>query len=254
MTSNEILNDGYLAAYLTDELSDDENREIETFLRTDQNVQKEYRQLEYLLELLAFRHGIVPGEVVKQRLLDKRLTEPPVQTKKVSLAIAASISVALISLAGTFYFWYQWKTTDLELAELTAHNLELAENFHSVNQEMSTIRQELAVLVSPEFSRIILHGTDNAQLAKAVIYWNPTKEEVYLNSANMAALPQSQQYQLWALIDGKPVDAGVFNAKEGQFQIMKNIAQADAFAVTVEIKGGSDSPTLSTMQVYGATL
>ena len=170
------------------------------------------------------------------------------------LALAASVIIALASMMSAYYFWNEWQDTDYRLAQLTARNIELAESYNTVNQELSEIRQDLAVLVSPEFSRIILNGTDNAANAKAVIYWNPNDEEVYLNSANMASLPQNQQYQLWALIDGVPVDAGVFDAEEGTFQIMKNIAKADAFAVTVEQTGGADSPTLSTMQVYGEAI
>ncbi|MFT6883546.1 MAG: anti-sigma-K factor RskA, partial [Marinoscillum sp.] len=77
--------------------------------------------------------------------------------------------------------------------------------------------------------------------------------EIYLNSANLPELSGNQQYQLWALVDGKPIDAGVFDADGGQFQIMKGVARADAFAVTIEQSGGADSPTLSTMQVYGET-
>jgi anti-sigma-K factor RskA len=68
---------------------------------------------------------------------------------------------------------------------------------------------------------------------------------------NTDYLSAEQQYQLWALVDGVSIDAGVFDASRGTFQIMKAIAEADAFAVTIEQTGGAESPTLSTMQVYG---
>ena len=109
----------------------------------------------------------------------------------------------------------------------------------------------MAILISPEFSRIILNGTDNAPTAKAVVYWNQRLEKVFLHTKFMAALPQDQQYQLWAIIDGQPVDAGTFDGNTDSFVEMKNIAKADAFAVTIEKSGGSATPTLSTMQVIG---
>ncbi|VXD16703.1 anti-sigma factor domain-containing protein [Marinoscillum sp. 108] len=256
MNKQEILTGGYLAAYITGELSADEEQEIETHIASDQQVRREYFDLQKTLELVAFHHSIAPSPVVKKFVMQnesviKNIHSPGESSGGSRYLMAASITVALISALSAFYFWNQWKDTDSRLALLTARNIEMAESYQRVNQELTGIRGDLAVLVSPEFSRIILNGTDNATDAKAVIYWNPTEEEVYLNSANLAQLPQNQQYQLWALIDGVPVDAGVFDASDGTFQIMKNIARADAFAVTIEQSGGSESPTLSTMQVYG---
>jgi anti-sigma-K factor RskA len=61
------------------------------------------------------------------------------------------------------------------------------------------------------------------------------------------------QYQLWALVNGKPVDLGVFdaNGKLEGLQVMKNIGEAQTFAVTLEPKGGSISPTMSQLMVMG---
>lgn len=253
MNKEEALNEGYLAAYITEELEETDMRELEQLIATDREVSHEYLQLQQTIEQLAFEYSITPSDVVKRFVMQnegviKNLHRPDESPGWSRYLVAASVTMALLSAIAAFYFWNQWQETGDRLAELTARNIQMAERY---NQELTDIRQDLAVLVSPEFSRIILSGTDNAQDAKAVIYWNPQQEEVYLNSANLAQLPTDQQYQLWALIDGVPVDAGVFDAESGTFQIMKNIAQADAFAVTVEQLGGAESPTLSTMQVYG---
>lgn len=260
MSREEILNEGYLAAYITEELSTADAAEVEQFIADDEEIRDEYYELQKTVESLAFQYSISTSEAVKRLIMeDSRVmkylsTEMSSSGAGLKLGLAASVLIALASMFSAYYFWSEWQDTDYRLAQLTARNIELAESYNTVNQELSDIRQDLAVLVSPEFSRIILNGTDNAKDAKAVIYWNPTEEEVYINSANMTALAQNQQYQLWALIDGVPVDAGVFDAKEGTFQIMKNIAKADAFAVTIEQTGGAESPTLSTMQVYGEAI
>jgi len=50
-----------------------------------------------------------------------------------------------------------------------------------------------------------------------------------------------------------PVDAGVFDWNSEGLQKMKSISgqAVAAFAVTIEPKGGSESPSLETMQVIG---
>ena len=62
---------------------------------------------------------------------------------------------------------------------------------------------------------------------------------------------QGKQYQLWALVDGKPVDAGMVDANCTTVCKMKNIPKAQAFAITLEKAGGSPSPTMEAMYVFG---
>lgn len=259
MNKDEILNEGYLAAYIVGELPVSEMNEVENFIAQDSEVRKEYLGLQDTVERLAMEYGIKPAEVVKRYIMEtesviSRMHQPGAAKGGFNYMMAASVTFAIVSSAFAFYFWNEWRDTTNRLTAMTIEKIELAEGYQRVNLELEGIKQDLAVLVSPEFSRIILSGTDNAADAQTVIYWNATREEVYLNSANLAMLPDGQQYQLWALIDGVPVDAGVFDAAQGEFQVMKNIAKADAFAVTVEKSGGAESPTLSTMQVFGKTL
>lgn len=68
----------------------------------------------------------------------------------------------------------------------------------------------------------------------------------------MKALAHENQYQPCAIIDGKPVDAGVFDGNIAGLLKMKNVGKgASTFAVTVEPRGGKSSPSLETMQVLG---
>ena len=71
-------------------------------------------------------------------------------------------------------------------------------------------------------------------------------------------LPQAapeKQYQLWAIVDGKPVDAGMVEESadaSGKLLLkMHNIPEAQAFAITLEKKGGSPTPTMEAMFVVG---
>lgn len=258
MDKKEIIEQGHLATYLTGELTDVQRGELEDILSKDFELRNEYQDLESILERLSFEYGISPTPAVKKMLMEHPSVLEEVHFEQNTnsswrYAFAASVSIAIISTISAFYFYTKWIDTDNRLAEATINNIELAENFNQVNQQLDGMRDRLDIMVSPEFSRIILNGTAIATENKTVIYWNKAQEEVYLNSANLPTLTENEQYQLWALVDGKPIDAGVFDADSGQFQIMKHIDRADAFAVTVEQSGGADSPTLSTMQVYGET-
>jgi anti-sigma-K factor RskA len=86
----------------------------------------------------------------------------------------------------------------------------------------------------------------------ATVYWNMDSKTVYLFVNQLPKPVVDKQYQLWAIVDGKPVDAGVFDLEEGvSFVKLKTIPKAEAFAITLEKKGGSLSPTMSAMYVMG---
>ena len=253
MNKAEVISQGYLEAYLTEDLNQADSSEVETLL-SDPDVTKEYLKIQHLLENLSFQYAKEPSPVLKRLILNEVSKDMDSSTRVrnngLKLMMAASIVMVLSSMFLAFHFWNKWRNTDVELSSLMAKNMMMAEQLNRVNDELGTVQNNLAILVSPEFSRIIMNGTENAPDAKAVIYWNSGKEKVFLHASALATLSQNQQYQLWALVDGKPVDAGVFDVTNNTFIQMKDIGKADAFAVTVEKRGGSLAPTLSTLQVY----
>ncbi|MEJ0083604.1 MAG: anti-sigma factor [Puia sp.] len=86
----------------------------------------------------------------------------------------------------------------------------------------------------------------------ATVYWNTQSKDVYLLVNKLPAPVPDKQYQLWAIVDGKPVDAGVFEMAEGiSFVKLKTIPKAEAFAITLEKKGGSTKPDMDAMYVMG---
>jgi anti-sigma-K factor RskA len=97
-----------------------------------------------------------------------------------------------------------------------------------------------------------LKGMEIAPASYATVYWNPQNKQVMLNVESLPMPPADKQYQLWALKDGKPIDAGVFDMGKDPMHPMEiPIENADAFAITLEKKGGSPAPTLTQLYVMG---
>jgi len=255
LNKEEIISSGLLEAYITGDVSDAERQEIENWLREDEDVRKEYEQIQNALEMFAFAHGVQPPGNTRKKIMDRIGAQSKSGSRKRintwRYFAAASIIVALTTSIAAYFYWRSWKNTESELLSLLERNEQLAQQYHRTDQQLTDIKKDLDKIVSPEFDRIVLSGTENAPYASAVLYWNAAERQVLLNAASLSELSHDQQYQLWALVDGQPVDAGVFDAKEGTFQNMKQIDQADAFAITIEPRGGSKAPTLSTMQVFG---
>ena len=167
--------------------------------------------------------------------------------------LAASVAL-LLSLGGNYVLYNRWQHTQSELFAVQNEQARFAATQQASQKLLGTQRNELAVLRDEQFRHVTLAGTPAAPSAKARVLYNPTTRAVYVDVRSLPAPPAGKQYQLWALDNGKPVDAGVLAAAtaagEG-LQQMKDIASAQAFAMTVEDVGGSPTPTLSTMTVVG---
>ena len=268
MNLEEYISSGILEAYVMNELSMEERAEVEKAISEHSEIKAEVEAIELSMENLAFMTAITPPKEVKDKLMSQVDSEQITQQKKtevvsmqsgdgsgsfLKLAAAASIIIALVSIFMAFNYWKKWQSAEGRLSELISQNQQFAENYDQVNQQLEGIQNAVAIMNSSSYRRIVMNGTENSPGALATVYWNKTTEEVYLNIQNLKDLSKEQQYQLWAIIDGKPVDAGVFNTNSDTFLVqMKNTgSDVAAFAVTIEPYGGSESPSLKTMQVVG---
>lgn len=265
MNIHEYISTGILEAYVLGELSDQERRAVEENLARYPELKAELDAVEATHERLMMETAIAPRPAVRAALFDQ-LDERKPAARQISLtpetgtrtiqfwklAAAASVSLAVVSSYLAFRYWDKWQNTQTSLNDLIAQNERMAQDYNKVNLRLDEIEGDLQIINSASFERVVMAGTPNAPEAMAYVYWNAATEEVYLDIRNMRALSKNNQYQLWAIIDGKPVDAGVFDNIAGRLLRMKDIGSgATTFAVTVEPRGGKPSPSLETMQVAG---
>ena len=164
---------------------------------------------------------------------------------------AASVSVALVSSFMAYDFYNRWQQSRTAFEDMARANEVLAQQNQQIHRLIDDIEGSYNVLVNPDFGRVPMNSVIEGQSYAASVYWNKKTEEAYLSISQLKRLSAAQQYQLWAIIDGKPVDMGVFDGTETTLTKMKSIAGAVTFAVTIEPKGGSENPTLDQMQVAG---
>jgi len=169
-------------------------------------------------------------------------------------AIAASVAL-LVSLGANALLYSRWQQTSSELVAAQNSQARFAQTSQVMERRLSSTQEQLHVLRSPqEFKMVALAGTPAHPTARARVMYSLAAHRVYVDVQQLPSLPAGKQYQLWALDKGKPVDAGVLAANTAagdSIQQMKDIASAQAFAMTVEPTGGSAGPTLTTMTVIG---
>lgn len=258
MNVKEYISSGILEAYVIGELSVEERVSVEQNLSLYPELRTALGEIEETQEKLLKQIGITPGDQLKANILNS-ISFNDGETKVVSLqseqqpnywkwAAAASIAIALVASYLAFDYRGRWR----EAQELALLNKAESERMASQYNRVKNMEQELQIVADPGMKKVVMHGTDKAPDAMATVYWGESSEHVFLKVNKMSKLENNYQYQLWAMVNGKPVDAGVFNANDSGMIQMKNIGKgATTFAVTIEPRGGNSSPTLATMQVAG---
>lgn len=165
------------------------------------------------------------------------------------LAVAAAVLLAL------FAGWSAMQMTDFKSA-----NNEAVAKVESMEADMAAMKAQAeynqavaALFRSPTYKHVHLAGLDKSPQSAVSAFWNTQTNEVLLDVQKLPAAPQGKQYQLWSIVDGKPVDIGMLdNAFTGKVLKMKNTkAGSAAFAITLEKEGGNPTPTMEEMYVMG---
>jgi anti-sigma-K factor RskA len=156
---------------------------------------------------------------------------------------AACIVLLVTSTALNFYFYSGYKNSQEQYeALLTERNTLQANN--------ASYQQGLKMFQDSAMKRVEMKGTPGKEQNVATVLWDQNSKDVYIYANSMQQVPSGKQYQLWAIVDGKPVDAGLITDCIGLCK-MKKIDRAQAFAITLEKAGGSPAPTLTEMYVFG---
>lgn len=256
MNIEDYISTGIVEAYVLGTASPAQREEFENHLNNYPELRRELELVEGTVEEFAQRASISPSPDLKARILgqiDEENVNAISPTRQPRWAFAASIAFAFIMSSLTLYYYSQWKTTSSSLADLVAQSGRIANDYNAVNQKLDKIQNDFEIIESVAFTRVVMKGTENAPEAMASVYWNQRSQEVYLSIQNLKELNQTNQFQLWAIVDGKPVDVGVFDKIDSGLIAMKSVAGATAFAITIERRGGVSSPTLEAMQVLGTT-
>ena len=266
MNVKEYIASGIIELYVMGLATESERAEFEQYCTQYPELVAARREFEEKLEKHASENAEHPPVEVKVKLLEaigspgslKSVSNPPKIINYMENSTSASrgsgmsrfaAAASIILILGLAWFGYHQNSQNKELSNA---NNALKEKLNSTDSILNQIIAEQKVVKDPNVTVVNMVGTQVAPKSSANIYWDSTSANVYLVVKNMPNLPSDKQYQLWALIDGKPKDLGVFDASDNKVILqMKNTQKAQAFAITIEQKGGSPSPTLDKMQSLG---
>ena len=270
MDTKAYIASGIIESYVLGLSSAEETVELEQLCTQYEDIRNAVDEFAAMMETQAFNNAVPPPPMVKDKVMHAIADEQEQKVVPIGRAIdaqdempsiskqrsswrfiaAASIILLVASTVLNFYFYNNYKSADTKYQALLTDRNSLQASNDVFQTKLNGLEQSMRIIQNPDVEKINLPGIKGHENSLAAIYWDTKSKDVYLMPTKMDSLPGDKQYQLWAIVDGKPVDAGVIGDCNGLCK-MKNIPKAQAFAITLEKKGGSVTPTLSAMYVMG---
>ena len=263
MEVKDIISSGLLELYISGLTNPAETIEVEQWANIHPEVRNELNAIQTAMESYAQQHAVRPDPSVKDKIMarimakdssvkeitsfDNAVKQPFIEHPQgiirrmpayYKYVMAASILLLVISsvIGYNYYNKYTDANGQLQVAQ------------QKLNQEKQLgliMHRELDTISNKYAHAVTLNGTPHSPEAIARIYWMKDKGgDVFVDPSNLPQVPSGMQYQLWAIIDGKPVDAGMISTDNGIYHIqkMKSFGNVQAFAITMEKAGGSPTP------------
>jgi anti-sigma-K factor RskA len=265
-----IISSGDLELYVLGLLPEDEALKINQLITIFPEIGEEVDRITETLLMTAASSDAAPRNTVKENLfrqiqdmqqstgdesqaqasvisMDKKAVETvpvaPVERKNYSMLAAAAFIGLIVSIGTIIWLVSENNRFENQVAALQT-NLDTVNKNLAVQQQQNIANaQLLQVLQDTRFKEINLESVkEDIPQALARVFWNPQTSEVYIVNVSLPKVPAGKQYQLWAIVDGQPVSAGMLQNEVVSLQQMETFSRADAFAITLEDEGGHPAP------------
>lgn len=259
MNIQAYIESGILEEYVLGQLPPDQRAEVESMAAQHPEIRSEINTIEEALSKYGMSFAKPLPASVKANVLDRISRETPNNnggqraTSGGSSGIGLWITGLVLLTAGLIWSLFSLNSIKSERDTLKEEMDSNRVTCDSVRNRMNELELQMAVLQDPGLQLVFMLGTEKSKSSQAVVHYNPTKGTSYLRVDSLPKPVSGKQYQLWAIVNGAPVSMGVFDIPTDTLSLipLPHIAQAQAFAVTLENAGGVPSPTMEEMYVIG---
>ncbi len=253
MDINKYISSGIIEQYVMGLCSAEEAKELEELRRQYPELNEAIIQYEKELEERMQKNSVLPPAATDEKILQvidtlkdpRSLAAGSAKIRKMSwLRAVAAAAILLLAVSITLNYILYTKTKK-QKEELTATD----------NKENGATLPlaDYNIMKNPAITPVALYGVGTHAICRCTMFWDKKTGKAYIMIHHLIPSSPNKDYQLWAIVDGKPVSAGIVNDDiRGRFIEINNIpANATAFTVTLENAGGSDSPTVEETYLRG---
>ncbi len=264
MDVKKYIASGILELYVSGGLSPEENLEVQHYAIKHPEIQEEIEAIEKaILRLTAAASPGLPENgftSIRSELDDVIPFAPSASKKKTPWIHYLGWAASLILAIGLIWVYLENQDLKTEVQMVNGQKQQLKEeilNARELVADKDAIETMLNKLRNRDITVIPLGGQTIAPESYARAYWNKKEKKVYLDVQGLPDPPSGYTYQVWSLkLDPlTPTSIGIlddFVSNETAIFELSNPNESEAFGITLEPEGGSETPTLEQLYTLGA--
>ena len=235
-----------------DQLSPAEKAEVEGYIRAYPELKADIAAIERSLELFAKSAAVKAPAGLKHKILDQirneTKNEKPTPDSSTRDSFAIWRKVAALFGLGILLFGYLFcqKSNDADRLQQ-----ELAAARDSCEQSTQQLTDQLRVLQQltyPDNKIIPFTATPGFASTDLYLHHNAETKRNFIQVRNLPAIAANQSYQLWSLkANQAPTPLDVFDLPATGLIEVRYVDGTETYAITIEPRGGKDSPTLENL-------
>jgi anti-sigma-K factor RskA len=252
MDIKSYISSGIIEMYVIGICTPEEKAEIEMLRKEYPELSNAIAEFEDKLEKNLLTHSTEPGEKADRRILQtlKSLEAPMPAVSSTSngnvkrmnwLKPVAAAAMLLFGASAVFNYILYNKTKEQQAL------LQAKEKYSPLPIS------DYDILKSPYITPVAMYGVGFHAICRCTMFWDKKTGKVYIMIHHLPQSSAQSDYQLWAMVNDKPVNIGLIKDEiRGRFIEMDNVpAGALSFIVTLEKAGGAASPTIEETYLAG---
>ncbi|WP_298338457.1 anti-sigma factor [uncultured Algibacter sp.] len=262
MDIKAYIESGILELYVAGTLSEKENEEVYALMQKHPEILQEVLEIEAaIVKLTASTSQRDNNHILKH--IKQSLGFKDDDAKVISIAKSkynwvtyAGWAASIVLGVGLLWTVNQNKQlqSDIQVAKTRQSLLETQiENSKNSLQDANVL---ISVLRDDNITKIPLAGQGNFAETYAKVYWDKNSNRIFLDAQGLPEPPEGKVYQVWSLTLSPltPTSLGTidsFTTDANKIFEIENANESEAFGITLEPAGGSESPTMEQLYTLG---
>ena len=260
MNINEYIQSGTLELYVAGQLSEEENKEVYNLMLKHPEVLKEVLEIE--AAFIKLSNSLAPEKNIDFNLIkahiehNNKVVSLPKQKNRNWITYTGWAAAVIVG-AGLFWTLNQKQQLETEITTINTEKEFLEIQIEESRDKLAETKNLLNVIRDRNIIKVPLEGQAAYPDAYATVYWDDSNDQIYLDLQGLPEPPEGKVYQVWSLLLDPltPTSLGTiddFLQDDNKIFKLQNANQSQAFGITLEPAGGSQSPTLEQLYTLGA--
>jgi hypothetical protein len=195
------------------------------------------------------------GDIRKRMTLEAVGTSGPTGIK-VSWTAYLGWVASLVFLAGLIWLYQQNDQLKLDLEVVSSENEVMEQQIVDSKNSLEKTEDLLNTIRDKNITVVALGGQSVSPTSYAKAYWNKQEQKVFIDAQGLPDPPNGFVYQVWSLKLNPltPTSMGLledFIEDDNKVFALANPNESEAFGITLEPEGGSESPNLEQLYTLG---